>query len=216
MRLLILVLGVAAAGLASASCPPPDCNASPPPDTPPFFLLSDPQDCHKYYICYNEEGDGDDTYFITGESYWCEDHGAVFSQVDQLCGDYTCAESCSGTCAPYECIDLLQDKIADPYNCTKYHTCSDGKTVQCEGDKPFFDGDQCQADESKCCHCKPYCHQGQKFTNVPDPLDCKSYYFCVNEHDFPTYQSTCDVGNFDPFTSQCSETVPCITICPAP
>ncbi|XP_027214706.2 peritrophin-44 [Penaeus vannamei] len=210
--LLIVLLSLSTSTGVKASCAPPDCNANVPVGDPPYFHLADPRNCHKYYICYNEEGDGDDTYFITGDSFWCEDPDDVFSEKDDRCGDYTCVESCSGTCAPYECIDL-QDKRADPYDCTKYHTCPDGKTVQCEGDKPFFDGDQCQADESKCCHCKPYCSQGQKFKNVPDPLDCKSYYFCVNEHEFPTSRTTCTIGNFDMNAGKCDESAPCIVTC---
>ncbi|XP_063599141.1 uncharacterized protein LOC134775517 [Penaeus indicus] len=215
MRHLLLVLSVAITGFASALCPPPDCNASLPPDLPPYYMLSDNENCHKFYYCFDD--DGDNTYDITDTSYWCEDHGAVFSQGDQRCGNYTCVESCSGTCAPYECSsDPSQEKRSDPYDCSIYYTCSDGAAVHCEGDKPFFDGDQCQEDESKCCHCKPYCHQGERFTNVPDPLDCKSFYFCVSEYDFPTYQSTCDGGNFNPFTGLCDETFPCVTLCPAP
>ncbi|XP_042880296.1 uncharacterized protein LOC122258422 [Penaeus japonicus] len=212
MQFLILVLSVAITSFASASCPPPDCNASPPPDSPPYYMLADPQNCHKFYYCYD---DSSGNYEITDSPFWCQDHGAVFSQENQLCGNYTCDVSCSGTCTPYECnpADAGQGKKPDPYDCSKYYSCPDDQAMQCEGDKPFFDGDQCQGDESKCCHCKPYCHKGELFKNVPDPVDCTSYYFCVKEYDFPMYQGTCDSGNFNPFTAQCEENFPCVTLC---
>lgn len=196
-----------------AFCAQPDCNENIPVGEPPYYLIADPGNCHKFYYCYDD--DSDTVYDITDTSYWCEDHGAVFNQDSQVCGNYTCVETCSGTCAPYECnvSDLSQTKSSDPLDCSKYYVCPTGAMKQCEGDKPFFDGDQCQEDESKCCHCKPYCHQGELFRNIPDPVDCKSYYFCINEYDFPLYQASCTSGNFNPYTGKCDDVFPCILAC---
>ncbi|XP_063598928.1 adhesion G protein-coupled receptor E1-like [Penaeus indicus] len=209
---LIVLLGLSSCMRVKASCARPDCNENVPSDNPLSYQLADPENCHKFYYCFDDNSDN--IYNITDTSYWCEDHGAVFSQGDQLCGNYTCVESCSGTCAAYECSsDPSQEKRSDPFDCSIYYTCPDGAAVHCEGDKPFFDGDQCQEDESKCCHCKPYCRPEDLFKNVLDPVDCKSYYFCVKKYDFPTSQATCPSGNFNPFTLKCDDAFPCISAC---
>ncbi|KAK7067895.1 hypothetical protein SK128_023094 [Halocaridina rubra] len=86
----------------------------------------------------------------------------------------TCHLSCNGE----------HDLLTDPFDCSGFYYCTktgiDGPYL-CPEDRPFFNGVHCTTDMTSCCHpkCLPYCpHEG---IEVEDPLDCNSYYICVEE-----------------------------------
>ena len=169
--------------------------------------VEDPKDCHRFYVCYNKVPQG---------PFDCPD-GHHFDTADCVeDGDTECKPKCegaTGTCE-YECdAGNTIVYIADRYDCSTYRACSNDAIMQCGTDKPFFDGVQCQSDESKCCHCNPYCYAADVGKTVMDPTDCTKYYLCKTGDKFPEISGHCSSGNYDPFLHECSLTAPCLTFC---
>ncbi|XP_063853387.1 peritrophin-44-like isoform X1 [Scylla paramamosain] len=183
----------------------PDCS-SPGKDG----KVENPRDCHQFYICVGGEPNGpldcpDGTYFDTNSSD-CVPNGS--EECKPTCGG---GGGAGGDCT-YKCDDSTAYR-ADRYDCSTYYTCPNDGVMHCGQETPFFDGETCQTEEKKCCHCNPYCYTGDENKKVLDPTDCTKYYFCLEANKVPEYSGRCSSGNFDPFSQECSLTVPCLTLC---
>ncbi|XP_047484652.1 uncharacterized protein LOC125036228 [Penaeus chinensis] len=175
--------------------------------------VPDPNNCHYYYICL-DNGLGLEP---TPVSFPCPD-GTDFDALSRMCTDpsspnFMCDKSCFN--CKYYCSE--KDIIADPWDCGTYYHCTEGLPSQglpCPAEKPYFDGDACQSDATRCCSCISYCSQADRDRLVSDVFDCTSYYFCnkVGPAE-PYFHSTCPVGNFDYIHQRCSETYPCFEQC---
>ncbi|MPC62337.1 Peritrophin-44 [Portunus trituberculatus] len=183
-----------------ANCDP-DCSTAKDGDR-----VENPKDCHTYYVCFSNHAMG---------PVDCPD-GQFFNSTAGNCvanGPVECKPSCGGGSCTYECNDPSIPFRADRYDCSTYHDCASGAMMRCDKDKPFFNGEACQTDESKCCHCKPYCYTDDKGHLVMDPTDCTKYYLCLDNNTIPDASGRCSTGNFDPFTQKCSLSTPCLTFC---
>ncbi|MPC94030.1 hypothetical protein E2C01_089181 [Portunus trituberculatus] len=179
----------------------PDCSSAKDGDK-----VENPKDCHQYYVCFG----GSDPIGPVD----CPD-GQYFNRSASDCvknGPEECQPSCGGVSSSctYECGAGIALR-ADRYDCSTYHDCASGAMMQCDKDKPFFNGKSCQSDESKCCHCNPYCYTDDK--KVVDPTDCTKFYYCIKANAIPELPGHCSAGNFDLFTQECSLSAPCLTLC---
>lgn len=102
---------------------------------------------------------------------------------------------------------------------SKYHIhltecTSPGVLLKCDADHPFFDGQVCQKDASKCCSCKLYCTMDDIAHFIADPVDCTNRYFCL-EPGVSENSQPCEDGNvIDPVSESCSDSVHCDPVCP--
>ncbi|XP_063886382.1 uncharacterized protein LOC135114409 [Scylla paramamosain] len=128
---------------------------------------------------------------------------------------------CSGPCqrCSYDCINNpILGQAADFYSCSTYRQCSGGSgtVISCPPDNPYFDGNICQNDYTKCCSCRPECSQEdvQLHRMVPDFSNCTNFYLCVAPG-IPdeTSHGHCPNGNFDQFGKNCNSNAPCIISC---
>ncbi|XP_042876855.1 peritrophin-1-like [Penaeus japonicus] len=190
---------------ASSSCSP-TCPAEPPDNTGVF--VPDPFDCQRYYVCLQ---DGRPSDF----PFECED-GQLFDSVNATCTDEmdaTCG-LCQPTCSLYACPVPSDGFVlaADVSDCGKYYVCGvspDPLPAECPTDTPFFNGVECVDDESECCDpCLVYCSEA--FTQIPNPADCTSYYFCLDVgFPGPDDLHRCEEGNFNATTSHCDRDASC-------
>ncbi|XP_045111764.1 peritrophin-48-like [Portunus trituberculatus] len=179
--------------------------------------VPNPLDCSTYYMC---KGPG---VFLFDDPLPCPD-GQIFNMIDSECSpDAECQFSCGSTneggCF-YTCDNDKDGMIADPFDCSVYHQCTGtsgtdpGPAQTCPADEPYFDGKECVADESACCHCRPYCYEGDIGKKVEDPTDCRKFFFCLENHVMPTIPGECRDGeHFDMHAGECSSTAPCMTLC---
>lgn len=173
-------------------------------------MVADPLDCHKFYACIDGEPMGpldcqEDEYFDPTEA------DCVLAGPEEC--EPICPPVSGGGCA-FVCGSVTNRLVADRFDCSSYYDCSDSDTIiTCDDETPFFDGEKCQTDESKCCHCQPYCYAGDKGQEVIDPMDCTKYYLCMEDNSVPEFSGSCSAGNFDPFRGACSVTAPCVTLC---
>ncbi|XP_071544990.1 peritrophin-44-like isoform X2 [Panulirus ornatus] len=208
LLLLVALMAVGVAGVAREGCAGPDCSGA-----AAGTGVADPTDCSQYYLCM-----GDGTNFVG--PFPCPD-GEVFDDTEKKCMD---GGTCTPACVPQEChlaCDGYPSSVADPKDCGKFQVCVAEDTtlsMTCPSDKPYFDGGNltCGTDLSKCCDnlCVPYCFTAG--TNIPDPLDCTSYYMCAADNSPPTddIHMSCPVGqNFNILTGMCAKGAPCTILC---
>jgi len=152
--------------------------------------IPNPSDCYSYYVCSDPEGDEeyepsdapvpcpDGQYFdptktstaIKGE---CKSEGSTGPANCDLCNP--CAVEC-----PEEAGVL----IPDPFDCSGYYVCLQDSIPrgQCPMGKIFDvtnrtcasvkDGAKCY---DECDPCEPYCIEEGR---IPNPMDCRSYFYC--------------------------------------
>nr|XP_045598722.1 uncharacterized protein LOC123758401 isoform X4 [Procambarus clarkii] len=135
--------------------------------------------------------------------------------------DCTGTVPCDPPCRLPPCdltCDSNLDPISDPRSCNSYYICSEEIVIgplECPSDKPFFDGEACGVDDTKCCGdvCIAYCYPGQ--IEAPDPYDCHKYYLCPKEGLVEEQNHfDCPAGsNFVVTESSCLEDAPCNTLC---
>ncbi|XP_050699926.1 uncharacterized protein LOC126987175 [Eriocheir sinensis] len=168
----------------------------------------DPENCRGYYVC-----DGTGKPFNT-PPLLCPDGQVYDINTHDCISEDTCNE-CPPQCS-YECLGTASFAAYD-FNCGVYYKC-DGHGVitgveQCPGSAGtglFFDGESCQADKTRCCHCLPYCSTNAFNSVIPDPQDCRKYYFCGSAQEISAQYGICPTGeNFDPASKVCSATVAC-------
>ncbi|KAK3871369.1 hypothetical protein Pcinc_023481 [Petrolisthes cinctipes] len=207
---LLLVLVVTTAAQTTSTCTNTDpcvlnCAGCTNQD-----LVHDPEDCHNYYICFNEQP-------IPEMPLTCPD-GEHFNYTTHQCVPGDECDGCvdmSAVCH-YHCKENADQypTHGDQFDCSTYTYCNgedDLITVTCPPDTPYYDGTRCQHDESKCCSCYPYCTLAQLGTLIFDPADCTKYYLCT-DLGIPMNSGTCPDGEyFDPNSVQCSANVPCST-----
>ncbi|XP_045111790.1 uncharacterized protein LOC123504925 [Portunus trituberculatus] len=183
----------------------------------PADKVPNPLDCSTYYMCKNSSN------FIFDDPLSCPD-GQIFNMNNSKCSpDAECQFSCGSTSEDgcfYTCNNDMDGMIADPFDCSVYHQCTGtsgtdpGPAQTCPADKPYFGGKECVADESACCHCRPYCYEGDQYKKVEDPTDCRKFFFCLENHEMPTIPGECKDGeHFDLHAGDCSNTAPCVTLC---
>ncbi|KAK8379709.1 hypothetical protein O3P69_019597 [Scylla paramamosain] len=178
-----------------------------------YLPVPNPQDCNSYYQCDGE-------FLFMPDPLPCPD-GEIFDQTELKCkSDGKCTPYCdklSGGDCFYACEGNPAGMIADPFDCSVYHKCSDteaGPAETCPADKPYFNGEECVVDDSACCHCQPYCYTGDTGKMVEDPTDCRKYFVCTADNEVPSIQSECkDNEHFDHHARECSSTAPCVTLC---
>ncbi|KAK8379508.1 hypothetical protein O3P69_019437 [Scylla paramamosain] len=173
----------------------------------PGQFIADPEDCHRYYVC---DGNGNLQF---NDPLYCE-HGEVFDITIRECQSGAQCNVCQRKCY-YQCAQSPNNLISYFYDCGSYYECDSagipGPVQNCPADKPFFDGIDCQADERRCCHCHPYCYDGDQGKYVADPKDCRNYYACFTQG-IPSGQGHCSPGEFFE-TDACSSHATCNTIC---
>ncbi|MCL4138557.1 UNVERIFIED_CONTAM: hypothetical protein GTU68_012582, partial [Idotea baltica] len=180
--------------------------------------VPDPKDCHNYYVCVeNAFGNvipSDNPFACPDSSYFSRSNGTCIYDPNNYPCKNTCHQSCQLTCTTYE-LELI------PYygDCGKYLVCTEGGQtilVDCPLEKPYFDGNNCTNNEFLCCDtCTPFCES--EFTEVLDPNDCRSYYFCSEGGVVPQEQDrfSCDEGFvFDPLIGECENGDSCSSVCP--
>lgn len=195
-----------------------DCTPAPPCDTSTVLnMYRDPENCSTYYMCMpHHEFD----YFSCLEGQMFDGNDCVSYETS---GCIICNEANEPRCR-YTCPSELPDPskvefLADAYDCRVFHICNDGNifdSIMCEEqnpDKPFFDGNVCQADESMCCDpCTLYCWEEN--STISDPFDCRSYYMCNGVGEAPYGPSYCSENTvFDPQLGTCNADTPCKPPC---
>ncbi|XP_045598720.2 uncharacterized protein [Procambarus clarkii] len=210
-QLLLVSLSVAALlsatqVLAAGYCQP-NCT-----DMAPLDKVADPLNCHQYYICFEDDTPSD-------AAVPCPD-GTSFNAVatpPDCTGSVPCDPSCRLPPCHLTCSGDL-DTISDPTSCSSYYICSGGEVVgplHCPSEEPYFDGEACGADDTKCCGdlCIPYCYPG--LVEVPDPYNCHNFYVCPKEGlAEELYLNSCPSGaNFDLAKGRCEADADCNTLC---
>ena len=173
-------------------------------------LADDPFHCDMYYVCFGWND-------WSKISFSCPE-GEKFDTTTKTCmkEGYTCSDPCQ-KCS-YECNNPVMGQAALFYNCSVFMECSgnSGTVAACPPDSPYFDGNVCQDDFSKCCSCKPECskNDAQNHLMIPDYSNCTNFYLCVASG-IPdeTSHGHCPSGNFDPNLGSCSNSAPCNTLC---
>ncbi|XP_050699912.1 peritrophin-48-like isoform X3 [Eriocheir sinensis] len=211
--LLLLLVFLVPAALVAAVCTNTDpcigqpncagCDAG--------TLVPDPENCRSYYICIDDAR--------PSLAFDCPD-GQVFNAASHACEKGDECEECpvvppTGSCS-YECPVTGSGLISSITDCHSYYECKEGKVTgsgTCDASKPFFNGEECQTDVRLCCHCHPYCTEADALgTVVEDPLDCRSYYLCIDPSAVPTTHGTCPDGeHFDYLLQGCSPAAACAT-----
>ncbi|XP_063595461.1 uncharacterized protein LOC134772414 [Penaeus indicus] len=201
---------VAAVLLASAATNEAATSCSPTCPEPLVVggLVPDPINCGRYYVCLQ---DGLPSDF----PFECDD-GKEFDSVNAACveaGTGTCA-LCKPKCSAYSCPPDESGLIpvADPNDCGMYYLCGIGDEplhIKCPAETPYFNGVECVKDASECCDpCLVYC--SEPLTQIPDPADCTSYYFCLDVgFPGPADLHRCEEGNFNATTGHCDPAAPC-------
>ncbi|XP_047486151.1 uncharacterized protein LOC125037161 isoform X2 [Penaeus chinensis] len=200
---LIYVAAVASAATneAASSCSP-TCTGE-----LPGILVPDPVNCGRYYVCLQ---DGLPSDF----PFECDD-GKHFDSGTKTCTDgaFPC-DLCEPKCSVYSCppdeTGLIS--VADANDCGMYYLCGIGDEpmhIKCPEATPFFNGKECVKDASECCDpCRVYCSEA--FTQIPDPADCTSYYFCLDVgFPGPADLHRCEEGNFNATAGHCDPAAPC-------
>ncbi|XP_042880299.1 uncharacterized protein LOC122258425 [Penaeus japonicus] len=210
----MILVGVFLGLMLVCHAPPSEARCSPScTGMPDGSRVPDPNNCHYYYICLND-GTGVNP---TPVSFPCPD-GEDFDSFTHTCrnpgsANFQCDESC------FPCRYYCDEKsiIADPWQCGTYYHCTDNVPSQgllCPDEKPFFDGDTCQADESRCCSCISYCSKADMKRLVADVHDCTGFYYCDKVGPAEEkFHSKCPLGNFDVMHQRCSETLSCFSPC---
>lgn len=174
--------------------------------------VEDPLNCTQFYLCVYDGQPSDDT-VACGP-------GDIF---DAAIGECVPGSSCQPSCVPTKCDSKctgIEDFIQDPLNCNAYYLCIIGQNIEgpyyCPPDRPYFDGNHCISDDSRCCDnlCLPYCHPGD--VQIIDPKDCSQYYLCTEEG--PASENThfpCPSGEtFQISSGKCQPDVACVILCP--
>ncbi|XP_078670904.1 uncharacterized protein LOC144911022 isoform X2 [Branchiostoma floridae x Branchiostoma belcheri] len=79
----------------------------------PDGSFADPEDCHSYYVCH----DGHLYHYSCGEMYYDPNTGScIFNEVPN--------------CAQFTCDGKPNGNYADPKDCSKYYSCSNGNAIQ--------------------------------------------------------------------------------------
>lgn len=194
-------------GVSAALCPP-DCSGK---------VLGDkvinPNNCSEYYICI---GDG----VPTDHAVPC-DAGSHFDEAVADCVANTgdpCVSPCGGSGSCHLTCNGTLDIVSDVTDCSQYFLCIPGGTegpYKCPLEHPFFDGQECGNDNTKCCSglCEAICEAPN--TIIPDPWDCTRFYFC-DENGPPeeTLHFKCPNGwNFNIQLGECSMDAQCTILC---
>uniref|UniRef100_A0A0P4X0G8 Chitin-binding type-2 domain-containing protein n=1 Tax=Scylla olivacea TaxID=85551 RepID=A0A0P4X0G8_SCYOL len=170
-------------------------------------MVADPEDCHRFYIC---DGNGG---IITTQPLECPS-GMHFNATQHQCVSGNICKYCD-RCF-FECYDSITGMVPDPTDCSVYYECNGdypGKDQTCSATRPYFDGFRCQEEHNRCCSCHAYCDSHHVSTFIPDPTDCRNYYYCMDAGQ-PAFGGTCDTGEFyDEEVDKCSPHAQCNTIC---
>ncbi|XP_071545468.1 uncharacterized protein [Panulirus ornatus] len=185
----------------------PDCAGKTPGDA-----VADPTDCRRFYICLDDGAP-------TDRPFSCPDDEKFDVVTSKCSSDGECATACPLLACHLSCNEV-PDLIADPKDCNRFYVCTGESTegpFQCPLEDPFFDGivSVCGNDSSKCCTdlCFSYCLNAG--VDIPDPLDCTSFYRCsavgpVGED----MHLACPRGeNFDIPRGECASDAPCTVLC---
>ncbi|XP_050699815.1 uncharacterized protein LOC126987133 isoform X4 [Eriocheir sinensis] len=182
----IVILGVWAAGAAAQST---SCDPSCPVDCVPGTNVPNPRNCAQYYTCL-EDCTPSDPVFECAEGHLFD---VVTAQCQPDAGGVTC-----GYCLPrcsYTC-DGDTELAAVRGDCEKAILCSIASqpTITCSEPTSYFNGTQCQADDTQCCDpCEVFCEAA--FTEIMDPYSCTSYYYCAQVgYPLPEDRYECDAG----------------------
>ncbi|XP_047486106.1 uncharacterized protein LOC125037127 [Penaeus chinensis] len=196
--LLAHTLSTNAASPCSPSCP----------EEPPGFLVPDPINCQRYYVCLQDGQPSDFPFECEDDLFFDSDNGTCTDEIDANC------ELCQPTCSLYSCPVPSNDitVAADANDCTMYYLCGvsdEGLHIKCPEETPFFNGEECVKDASECCDpCLVYCSEA--FTQIPDPADCTSYYFCLDVgFPGPADLHRCEEGNFNATAGHCDPAASC-------
>ncbi|XP_045119406.1 probable chitinase 10 [Portunus trituberculatus] len=218
MRSLQRFMVVVGHGVVADSCLP-DCTGH-------SFLdkVADPNNCTNYYVCF---GDGieSDHPLPCGEGEYFDDTAnqcdvmpspPCTNKCDGSSGDSLgCTVTCTFTTTGSD-LEVVSD-----IDCSKYYVCFAGSAqgpFTCPADHPYFDGPSktCGDDPTTCCNkiCKPHCPEKDKV--VPDPNNCRRFYFCTEDDAVPDeiYGFDCPVGkNFNLQLGECTSDAECVKIC---
>ncbi|XP_069975675.1 peritrophin-1 [Penaeus vannamei] len=203
-----VLLASAVSSVDPISCTP-TCPEEPPDNA--GKLVPDPVDCGRYYVCLQDGLPSD----FPSE---CPE-GQQFDSGTGACADASSATCslCVPKCTAYSCPASAREivSVADPNDCGKYYLCGVGDVplhLDCPDGTPFFDGETCVEEESACCDpCLVYCSEA--LTQIPDPADCTSYYFCLDEgFPGPADRHRCEAGNFNATSSHCDPAAPCVQV----
>lgn len=179
----------------------------------PKAHIADPFDCKNFYICDGLNPGSEPVACPSGQFFDIDTHNCQ-NPVNARCTPP--CESCT-----FECSSSELGRASHPQDCSKYYECSGpgGVTLllSCDIATPYFDGNKCQNDESKCCACKPTCSVTDANSNalLPNYYNCTKYYQCGDDDKnwFPSYHGTCSTGNFDPAMQSCVAGAPCNEPC---
>ncbi len=154
--------------------------------------VPNPVNCRQYYECLEDCVPSDPVFDCPDGSKFDAD---TFECVED---DGTATITC-GTCSPkckFTCTEGYTGVIADREDCQIGYLCQFETPLQvtCSGDTLYFDGDNCQANETLCCDkCQVYCEA--PFIETLDPYDCTAYYYCTEEGwPLPEDRYQCDDG----------------------
>ncbi|KAG0726837.1 hypothetical protein GWK47_035794 [Chionoecetes opilio] len=197
-----LLMGVMDGALGMHACLV-DCSR-----TDNEHLTADPVNCKNYYICF-------DSSHYSAYPFPCEgDTFFDFSTNSCRESNFACTPECE-KCS-FDCSAPVLGKIANTADCGLYYECGISKWTTCSEEEPFFDGNVCQADESRCCNCKPHCSMSDALNHnmVPDHRNCSNFYLCM-EPGIPDHltHGHCPNGYFDPQAGNCNDGAPCIQPC---
>ncbi|KAK8379250.1 hypothetical protein O3P69_019237 [Scylla paramamosain] len=209
---VVALVVLVAQGAAAQSCLP-DCNGKEFGDQ-----VTDPLECHNYYLCFGNNVVSDHSVPCENGTYFNETEGGCIAETDSCtnaCGGGSGGLGCKLTCNRTSSGEL---ELISDIDCSKYYICLAGGVSQpivCPSDHPYFDGAKCGDDPSSCCTriCEPYCPGPSAI--VPDPKDCKRFYFCSEEgtpdEDFAF---KCPDGkNFNLQLGECTSDAECVIIC---
>ncbi|XP_071513111.1 uncharacterized protein [Panulirus ornatus] len=174
-RLPLLWLAVCA-GLAAGQNPSckPDCTGK-----EAHEWTVDPTDCHQYYICMWGGRPTDHVLRCPRDHKFDPTHNDCVP--DDGCTP-SCTTTTTSTCH-YECGGD-NDLLTNPFDCSAYYLCETDQKhgpFFCPSDRPYFNGRYCVESDGACCRetCVPYCMEGN--IQIPDPLDCQSFYICLEK-----------------------------------
>ncbi|XP_042220393.1 uncharacterized protein LOC121865135 isoform X1 [Homarus americanus] len=177
-RLLHLLLVLCTGGTLGQDPCTPDCSNMDPQD-----MVEDPNDCHRYYICLQEGHPSDHSIPCPAEHRFTSTYGDCVP-------DDGCTPSCTtpvstttSRACHYTC-NSEGDLLTDPFDCNSYYLChADGQSGPyiCPEDRPYFNGQFCVENIESCCRdpCVVFCYPNN--IQIPDPLDCRRFYICVEE-----------------------------------
>lgn len=187
-------------------CSPPDCS-----NTNDGQKLPDPNDCHSFYVCFNDE--------LVDVSISCPD-GEIF---DNHSGDCVTGTDCENNCQTGQCHFTCEgpfDFVPNKKDCGGFYICipdAEMLYIPCEVDKPYFNGDVCGTDVDSCCSslCTALCGSHDVGQLIADPEDCKKFYICMVEGTPPEslHQSCPEGQNFNVDKRVCDSEAQCITSC---